>query len=277
LLTGGPGEAAVAARRATREGIATLLVVGGDGTLSEVAQGCCDDEASRPGPALALFPLGTGTDFARGLGVRRDGAVAALLGGTVRTIDAGRVRYRDGDGERWRHFANIADFGLGRSTALAIERGPKRLGGTLAYLYGALTSIARYRPARVRVAVDGAEVYAGPSALVAVANGSYFGGGMHVAPHARHGDGRFEVLVVEGIGRRQLATDVLPKVYRGAHLNHPALHFFQGRRVTVDADGSFPLEADGEGLGDVPAELEIVPGALRILVPGDASPGRGGG
>ena len=119
-------------------------------------------------------------------------------------------------------------------------------------------------------------MYDGPSALVAVANGPYFGGGMRAAPNARHGDGLFEILVLDGIGRRQLALDVLPKVYRGAHARHPALHFFQGRRVTLDADGPFPLEADGEGLGDVPAELAIVPGALRVLVPGDTPPGRGG-
>jgi diacylglycerol kinase (ATP) len=205
-------------------------------------------------------------DFARGLGIRRERALEILLRGAARPVDAGRVSYRDA-AERRRHFANIADFGLGRATALAIERGPKALGGPLAYGYGALASIARYRPTPIRVEIDGRAAYDGPAALVGVANGPYFGGGMHAAPNARHGDGEFEVLVVEGIGRRQLALDVLPKVYRGAHVDHPALHFFRGQSVTIDADGSFPLEADGEGLGDVPARVELLPRALSILAP----------
>ena len=268
-VTRGPGDAADVARRARREGVETLLVAGGDGTLSEVVDGCCgEDGAPGTAPLLALFPLGTGADFARGLGIRRARALDILLHGSARSVDAGRIDYRGGDGaERRRHFINIADFGLGRATALASERGPKALGGTLAYLYGALASIARYRPTPIRLAVDGRAAYDGPGALVGVANGPYFGGGMHAAPKARHDDGLFDIFVVGGVGRRALATDLLPRVYRGAHLRHPAVRFFRGASVALDADGPFPLEADGEGLGDVPARVALLPRALSILVP----------
>src|SRR3712207_9546071 len=94
-----------------------------------------------------------------------------------------------------------------------------------------------------------------------------FGGGMHAAPKARHDDGLFDVFVVEGVGRRTLATELLPRIYRGAHLRHAAVHFYRGASVAIDADGPFPLEADGEGLGDVPARVELLPRALSILAP----------
>ncbi len=276
-VTCGPGDAAVCARNALRDGAETLIVVGGDGTLSEVVDGCFGDgRPLGPGPTLALLPWGTGADFARGLGIGRKRAIETLLRGAPRPIDAGHVRYHgEGDeagAERERHFINIADCGLGYETNRAIARGPKALGGPLAYLYGALSSIARYAPAVVRVAVDGQPVYSGPSAIVGVANGPYFGGGMHAAPKARHDDGLFDVFVLEGVTRRVLAGDLLPKVYRGAHLLHPALHFFRGTSVTVDADRPFRLQLDGDAVGDAPARFTLLPRALRVLTPAERGP-----
>ncbi len=268
-VTCGPGDATVCARSALRDGAETLIVVGGDGTLSEVVDGCFgNDHPAGSGPTLALLPSGTGTDFARGLGISGKVAIDVLLRGTARPVDVGRVAFHDDAGaRRERHFINIADCGLGYETNLAIARGPKALGGTLAYLYGALSSIARYTPTVARVGVDGQPVYNGPSAIVGVANGPFFGGGMHAAPKARHDDGLFDVLVLEGVPRRVLIADLLPKVYRGAHLRHPAVHFFRGATVTVEADGPFLLQVDGDGVGDAPARFTLLPRALLVLTP----------
>jgi YegS/Rv2252/BmrU family lipid kinase len=269
-VTCGPGDATRCAGWAVAAGAETIVVVGGDGTLNEVVNGCladgCGGEAGAR-PALALLPVGTGADFARGLGIGRETMFDALLRGRARAVDVGRVAFRDAAGaERERHFINIADLGLGYQTNLAVRRAPRAL-GPAAYLYGALASIARYRPVEARVVVDGQPAYDGPVAIVGVANGPFFGGGMHAAPKARHDDGLLDVLVLEGVSRRALIADLLPRVYRGAHLRHPAVHFFRGEAVAVEAATPLMLQADGEGVGGAPARFSVLPRALRVLTP----------
>ena len=270
-VTCGPGDAVRCARAAVAAGATTIAVVGGDGTLNEVVDGCLTPgpaDGSTPLPTLALLPIGTGADFARGLGVGGgDAALATLIGGVERPIDAGRVTFLDAAGtECVRHFVNVADFGLGPATSEHTPRGNRRFGAA-AFLWGALVAIAGYAPAPVRVEIDDVLAYEGPSGIVAVANGHRFGGGMRVAPKARLDDGLFDVVILGPVSRRALVTDLLPRVYRGTHLRHPDVHLGRGAIVTVKAAGHFPIELDGEVVGFAPARFELLPGALRVLAP----------
>ncbi|HET8627113.1 MAG TPA: diacylglycerol kinase family protein [Thermomicrobiales bacterium] len=267
-VTCGPGDGVRCAATAVRDGADLVIAVGGDGTLGEVVTGCLLAATERP-PRLAVLPLGTGADFARCLGITLTTALAAIADGVPRAVDVGRARFLAPDGAPGeRYFLNVADLGLGPRTSLAIRRGPRRLGAA-AYLYGALASIAAYAPEPVRVAVDGAPVFAGPAGLVAVANGVYFGGGMRLAPGARPDDGAFDVVTLAGTTRRVLATDLLPRVYRGAHLGHSAVRLYRGREVHVEACGGapWPLETDGEVVGTTPVTIELLPRAVEVLTP----------
>lgn len=270
MVTCGPGDATMLARQALAEGAARLIVVGGDGTLNEVINGCLAEasETAKEPVTIALLPLGTGSDLARGLGIANvAAALETLRSGRPRTLDHGSATYRDKAGrEVARAFANAADFGLGPQTSRLIAQGSKRL-GPAAYLYGALRSIASYAPTPIRVLVDGATLYEGPSGMVVVANGTHFGGGMHVAPRADPSDGLFDVLALGRTDRRTLVSGILPRVYRGAHLGHPTIRHTRGREVTVEAATPFPLELDGEIVGTTSARFAIVPGSLRVLVP----------
>ncbi len=275
-VTCGPGDGAICARAALGDGAETIVVVGGDGTLNETVNGCL--AAGREGgsrPTLALLPTGTGHDFARLLSIRDEAAaLAALRCGTPRAVDVGRIAFRDDAGEeRERFFINVADFGLGRVTNEAIARGP-RLPGGLAYLYGALASIAAYAPATIEIEVDGERAYHGSSGMLVIANGRFFGGGMRVAPKARPDDGLFDIGVLEGVSRAALAGGLLPRVYRGTHLRHPTVHFFRGATVRVTAATPFPLQADGETLGHAPAHFTLLPRAFRVLAPAADAPTR---
>ncbi len=269
-VTCGPGDGIRCARMAVAHGADLLVVVGGDGTLNEVVNGCLDATPApgRSPPRLALWPVGTGVDFARGLGIGGDeAALAALLRGVPRAVDVGRVTFRDEAGDlAERAFINVADLGLGPETSRRIARGPNWFSPG-AYFAGALASIAAYRPTRVRLTVDGEPAYHGDAGLVAVANGRYFGGGMKVAPHARLDDGLFDVFLLEHTSRRVLATELLPRVYRGTHPRHPAVHFYRGGAVTIDADTPFPLELDGEVVGVTPATLTVAQRAQWVLAP----------
>lgn len=267
--TRGPRDAERIAREAVRAGVDRLVVAGGDGTLKEVVSGLL---AAGVGSyaEIGVLPLGTGGDFLRTLGVPRqlDEAIACLAAGKPRTVDAGRVRCLDPSGRQTElHFVNVASLGLGGLVVRLVNEAPKFLGGTLSFLLGTLRGIARHRCLPVTLRVDGETLFQGPLVLAAAGNGRYFGGGMQVAPGARLDDGLFDVVVVEQVSKLSLLRR-FPRIYRGAHLDDPAVRFRRGRVLEADAlPGTVPLEVDGEVAGSLPARLEVLPGALTLIGP----------
>ena len=124
--------------------------------------------------------------------------------------------------------------------------------------------LARFRPARVRARLDGAELFAGEIALVAAANGRYFGGGMHVAPAARPDDGLLDVVVVPALPKAVLVTR-LPSLYTGKHLAVPGVLLQRGRKLELEPTGPPALgEIDGEPVARLPMTVEVLPGALHV-------------
>lgn len=265
--TRGPRDAERLAREGVRAGVERIVVAGGDGTTSEVASGLLAAGLGRSAE-LGLLPLGTGGDLARTLGVARDPerALAAIAAGKARPLDAGRVRCLGPDGrERTLHFVNVASFGAsGRVTEL-VNATPKALGGRLSFLVGTLRGLARHRSHPVEIVADGEPLHSGPLALGAVANGRFFGAGMHIAPRADPADGLLDVVAVPGFSRARLLRD-LPRIYAGTHLEVEGVRQARARRVTARAEpGAVPLECDGEPLGSLPADFEVLPGALSLV------------
>jgi diacylglycerol kinase (ATP) len=120
----------------------------------------------------------------------------------------------------------------------------------------------------VRVMVDGALAYEGGSGLLAVANGRYFGGGMAIAPRSRPDDGLLDVIILADTDRRALLTELLPRVYRGTHLRHPAVRLRRGATIqiaTPPGTPPLPLELDGEIVGETPLRCVTLAGALRVV------------
>jgi YegS/Rv2252/BmrU family lipid kinase len=263
LLSSGPGELTELAARAAQE-YELLVAVGGDGTVNEVVNGI----AGVIGPELAIVPRGTGRDFVRTFGIpgKFDEAIRIAVEGRTRTIDAGRVDFRAWNGEpRTSWFANIASAGMSGAIAQRANDGSKALGGKASYLAAILSVFARWDVNEMRVDVDG-ETRSGPMHDVVVANGAYFGGGLHICPEADPADGLFDVLTIGHLTKGDLAL-TLPKAYKGRHLPHPKAELLRGRRVTVDADEPVPVELDGEQPGTTPATFSVVPDALRLRVP----------
>jgi YegS/Rv2252/BmrU family lipid kinase len=266
--TRAPRDAGRIAREGVRTGVELLIVVGGDGTVSEVVSGLLS--AGLGGSAqIGLVPFGTGGDLARMLGLPRDpeAAIARLREGQPRKLDAGRVRYLDRSGrETTSWFLNIASLGLSGLVTELVNAAPKRLGGRISFLIGTVRGIVRWKSANVSLRVDGELLHDGPLDLAAAANGQYFGGGMHVAPRAQPDDGLLDVVVVPHLSKARLLTK-LPLIYRGAHLDRPEVRFARGRCVQADAEpGRVWIELDGEPLGTLPATIEILPGAVTFVL-----------
>ena len=260
----GPGHLSALAAATADGGANLLVVVGGDGSVHEVANGI----AERDGVELAVLARGTGRDFVRTYGIPTDvrGAVETALRGSTQSIDLGRVSYRAWSGEtREAWFANIASAGMSGAIARRANETTKAMGGKVSFLLATLAVFAGWDAGELRVSVDD-EIRGGRMHDVVVANGRWFGGGMMITPDAAPDDGVFDVLLIGDLTKRDLLV-TLPKTYRGGHLPHPKAELLRGTTVTIDADDPLPIELDGEQPGTTPVRFELVPRALRLRVP----------
>ncbi|MFJ2574130.1 diacylglycerol kinase [Streptomyces halstedii] len=254
------GEDAADALRRAREAVAggtgALIAVGGDGMMSLALQAVAG--TSTP---LGAVAVGTGNDFARALGLSvRDPAAAgrlcaeALKAGTVREIDLGRA------GERW--FGSVLASGL---DSRVNDRGNRMrwIGGRFKYDVALLAELAALRPFAYRVRLDGGPVREIEATLIAVGNGTAYGGGMRICADAVMDDGLFDVTVVGACSRTTLLR-VFPRVYKGTHLDHPVVSVHRVSSIELAAAG-VTAYADGEPLGPLPLTATCVPRAVRVL------------
>ncbi len=272
VQTEGPGDAGRLIREARRDGVECVVMVGGDGTLNDAAQGFLEPDGSvARGPDLALIPSGTGGDFRRtfGLSDSIEEAAARLLAATPRPIDLGLLSVTSHEGEIVRRaFINITSFGIGGLTDRIVNSSPKWMGGKAAFLLGTLRAMLVYNNAPVRVVVDGKPCLEAPIFNVALANARYFGGGMLIAPDADPSDGLLDVIALHDLSRVQ-GIALAQHIYKGSHLGQPGVLVARGKVVEAEplARGSEVLvDMDGETPVRLPLRAELAPGALRLRV-----------
>jgi YegS/Rv2252/BmrU family lipid kinase len=258
-----PGHGVEIARSLVQAGFHRIIAAGGDGTINEVANGLAGSEA-----ALGILPLGTGGDFRRTLGVPLDldEAITALARAGPRRIDLGKAAFRGWDGRRQeRYFVNLLSFGMGGEVASRSRNALAALGGKAAFLWATLIAFFVYQRKRVRLEVDG-EAAAWEIYNIAVGNGRYHGGGMHVCPTADPADGVLEVTVIEHLRRWEAIRD-LPVLYSDNLYAHRKVKHLRGQRVVAESEAQVRIEVDGEPLGTLPLEVTVVPQALTVLAP----------
>ena len=268
-FTNAPNHATALAREAVRAGTRAVVALGGDGTLNEVANGFFEGgEVIPTSSSLGLIPYGTGGDTKRTFGIPIDVGTAArvIQAGNTRTIDAGRVTI---DG-RVLHFINIAEAGLGADVSDRVNRAPKVLGGKVSFALGTVAGLAAWKHRQMRVVVDGDTTRDLLAQAVTIANCQYYGGGMRVAPMAEPDDGLFDVIITGPLGKLE-GLQGFSKIYAGTHFEDPKLKLklehLRGRLIEVTSTESVLVQIEGEVVGRLPATFEIIPGALRLLVP----------
>ncbi|WP_419819176.1 diacylglycerol/lipid kinase family protein [Glaciibacter flavus] len=245
---------------AVTAGTDALVVVGGDGMVSLGTNLVAGTDIP-----LGIVAAGTGNDMARGLGLPigdTDAATRALVEALTRkprVIDAARVKH----GELTTWYAAVLSAGFDavvneRANLMTRPRGASR------YIIALLRELVTLSAVQYRMVIDGVprEV---EGMLVAVANNTSLGGGMTVAPGALLDDGLLDVFIVHRISRIEFLR-VFPRVFRGTHTTHPAVEFVRARSVEIDAEDSIVAYADGERVGPLPIRVDVVPGALKVLV-----------
>jgi YegS/Rv2252/BmrU family lipid kinase len=264
-VTQKPDEVAQHLDKAYSMGLTRVISIGGDGTNHALINALAAANERHPNGEPIVYgnlPIGTGRDWARGLGVPFGSIRAAadwIANAQPQPTDVGLLTFDD----QREYFLNIASAGLGGEVSRRVERVRARRPWTFAR--ATLTTIATHRPQPMQVTLDGRDWYEGDAYVVAVANGTTFGHGMKIAPNAQVRDGLFDVVLVKGIARARVLA-AFGRVYSGTHLTHPGVLSTQARQVAIRSPhGLIEMELDGEYAAGRSLTFTVRPGLVKIL------------
>ena len=237
-----------------------VVAAGGDGTLNEVINGIQENAGEA---SVGLIPLGTGNDFARSIGVPTDlaAAIEALRAAHTRAIDLVRVT-----SDEVRYFLNVSAGGFSGLVNEKLTPEMKKTWGPLAYLRSAAAALPELRAYRTTLAFDNSESLMLDLYNVVVANGRFVGGGTLIAPEASIDDGLLDIILIQKRPAPELAL-LVAQVALATHLASDAVVFRRAAKLTVNSKPGMWFNVDGELVGNEPARFEILPRALRFVVP----------
>ena len=262
------GHAVELARDAVDAGCRYIIAVGGDGTINEVANGILTS-ASPQETSLGIVSAGTTCSLARSLGIPLDhpSSCKLLTSRNRQLIDMGVVDYTVKGEKLRRYFVNEADVGLGATIVEASKHITNYLGRKINYLphvIGGLASLISYKNKRITLRVEDEYEDVWNCAMVVIANGTHFGGGMRIAPDAKPNDGLLDMVIFGDIGKSELLK-IWPMTYKGQHVSHEKVRLLKVRSVSIQCDDKILVEADGELLGEGPVSFSVLPSALNIV------------
>jgi len=269
ITTRAPGDERTATAELLRAPVDRIVVAGGDGSIHQVVEALLSSVAtSADRPSLGFVPLGSGNDLARGLGIPLvpADAVRALEAGRERPIDVGKVTFLGETPVRSAFWMNQSYLGFGARVVDRVSRG-RRPANQTAYVRSALREALHSPVRRYTFRSDDQPVESASAVNLLVTNGRYSGSGMLSSPRADPSDGAFDVVFVGPMGRIHLLRD-LRRFQAGTHLALPEVRTW--RVKTFEVRGERPddlVEADGDIIGRLPARYEVLPGAIRVLVP----------
>ncbi len=284
--TSAAGQATQIAREAYGRGFRKFLSVGGDGTSYEIVNGLFPESESQEGGSqvsgvrpqevshendriatLGFLPLGTGNSFLRDFEDLASGrsslehAMQALEARRSRPCDVLRLAHKDGA----IYYTNLLSVGFAADVAALRHRRFLAL-GRVGYLLSVFLSLARLDRRPFPMRFDGQQEFDARRCLFLTFNNSKFTGGtMMIAPDAVTDDGLIEYVRWGPIGRLGLIRN-LATLYDGTHTRHPLAERQAVRRVEFQLDGPVDVMVDGEVLTLECRTLEVLPGALRVVV-----------
>lgn len=262
LATGGPGDARRLAEYGVAEGVDVVAVFGGDGTTMQAAAALVGTEV-----ALGVIPGGTGNLLAGNLRIPAspERAARALVAGHPRPFDLGRMERPEGP----QYFAVACGAGYDARVMAATQSEHKRRWGMAAYVATTLRLIGNIRSTTHLITIDGVE-YDAHAAMVLVANcGEVIPPFVKLRAGIRPDDGLLDVVVMRAnsFGQSVRAVWDLLRDAPTADGVETFVGYARGREIRVETDPVEPVQLDGEPGGETPFTVNVVPGAIRIMVP----------
>ena len=232
----------------SKDPYAKVVVVGGDGMVHAAINKIRDNP-------IGIIPAGTGNDFARALGLELNDPIKTIkkiISAGTELIDLGKVGNE--------YFAAICSTGF---DSIVNERANrlKWPRGKMKYNIAMLLELPRFKPKSYEIVIDGKPIKT-QAMLIAIANGLSYGGGMKVCPEAQIQDGLLDIMILAPVSKFEFVR-IFPSVFKGLHVNHPAVSILQGRAIQITADAVG--YADGERIGDLPLNVSISPNRMKVL------------
>jgi diacylglycerol kinase (ATP) len=252
--------------KGAKNGHGRIFVVGGDGTFQVLINGI----GPHSNTVLGVIPAGGGNDFATSLGIPLDTVAAArmLLEGSDCSLDAVRVKTADG---AVRLYTGGGGVGLDAEASRYAGGIYRNVRGRLRYVLSAIRALTGFHSMQVRVQTDARDEtditdIKGHALLVAVLNTPSYGAGVRLAPGAIMDDGKLDLVLLDNLGLFDVLA-MLPALLLRGDVHSKRLQRRTVKRVRIETDRPCAFHADGEIVGATPVEVEIVPGALRVLCP----------
>lgn len=251
------GHATKLARAAAFRGEKTIVAVGGDGTVREVASALIGTDI-----ALGILPFGTGNDFSKPLKIPGDirGATDCLLRGYTEYADSCRINNR--------LFVNVAGIGFDVDVLVETARFKNGFLNIFSYILGILSAMLHKKPMKLRVECNDT-VYEDDYLLISIANGTHIGGGMAAAPNASPFDGLLDLVLIKDVSLLKFMR-LLPKFIKGTHIMHTdVVSVLRTDSVTITPIGDieYPVQADGEIDEVTPVHFELLKRSLKVILP----------
>ncbi|WLD93873.1 diacylglycerol kinase family protein [Alkalihalobacillus sp. AL-G] len=241
-----------------------IVAVGGDGTVNEVINGLIGSD--KP---LGILPSGSGNDLCRALNIPLNwkGALQRVLECNIRTIDLGEVTCRN---DKPRFFTTVTGIGfdgqVAQTTNESFYKGilNKFQMGKAVYILSVFKVLMNFKPSNIELSIDDNRKYVSNVWLVAVANSSFYGGGMKISPQAKIDDGWLDVCIVQNLSKWGLIK-LFPYVYQGKHIHHPSVTTFRCKTIDIQSDVPFTFHTDGEIIGQTPLLIRTNPNCLHVV------------
>jgi diacylglycerol kinase (ATP) len=259
VVPGSVAEAREAIRDAASRGIGHFAVAGGDGTVNLAVNQLLALGLGEK-PIVGVLPGGTGCDLIRTFAIPQDllGAARHLATDEVYDIDVVTLEGAWG----MRYYVNVAQVGVGAAAVETARRINRRL-GPIRYPVAFGVRLPRFPRAQVTVITE-RRTHRSDALAVIMANAQYFAGGWNVAPRATLMDGVVDIQVISA--RKRQAPALVPKVIKGTHLADPTVRRFEAAEFSIETDLEWPLEADGDLIGNTPVRGRVVPAAIRLKI-----------
>jgi diacylglycerol kinase (ATP) len=266
-----PDHACELARDFVERGFRHLIIIGGDGTISEAIQGVFSSSVNPQEVTFAVIPSGTGNDWARYWRIRKSlrKSLAVILKGSTQMIDIGKLTYSLKRKRTVKYFINSVGIGYDAQVVQYAEIIGRFIPGKKwVYSFSVIAGAVMHAPKMLRLYAEGASFLEDKVYTMSIGNGPYTGGGIKQTPQASPVDGKFDVMVAIKPSFFQLIRG-LYHLFRSNLQEDSCVKYFRAKELKIITNRRHKIEADGILLrnGKAPFEIEILSGAVRMVVP----------
>jgi diacylglycerol kinase (ATP) len=254
------------ASEALSQGFDCVLSAGGDGTLHQVINGILSNGISETLPSIGVIPLGSGNDFATACDIETNATsiIKLLKENSPKPTDVGKILCEDSHGNKIQKcFINVCSLGMGPATVQQMEKSPKWMSVDLRYFTAIVQTFFTHQPEKISLKTENWE-FSGKVRVFAVANGKSFGNKIFIAPDAKMEDGWLNTFLASDLPLAKFLW-YLQAIKHSKKITDSKIEYSKVKRVTLSSPQKVIIEAEGELVGQLPTQIEILENRIKFF------------